>query len=588
MTDIFRLLSRSTSFAKGAGSAAAKANPDKPSSKKRKSDDGILPKELDFFSVGTSSTTAAAAAAPTIATTDTGTASRAIPKAKKKRPIEIPDEPSLDPSEIKQLLRKHKLKYTQLVPPTPAAKLKKKAELLLPPLAGFSDLRISPRLRSNITDRYETPTAVQMGALPVLMSRDCNFVCCAPTGSGKTVAYVLPLLDWILRTEKGRVRAVVVAPTKELAGQIVNEGRKLATGTGVRVSLMKKGAVGIKGDVLVSTPAVLLHAIESGGAEFPGVERLVLDEADVLLDELFREQTIGIWNALKKESLRCSLFGATIHSGTADLATAHLPEATETIHLAVGMRNAAIDTITQSLTYTATEPGKLLALRQLFSTSLRPPVLIFLQTIARAKALFAEIAYDLPTPGKIAVLHADLGDAARSAVMARFLAGDIWVLVTTDLLARGIDFAGVRLVVNFDIPTSVAAYIHRVGRTGRAGRDGEAITYYTKEDVAYVKGIASVISASKKGNCAPDGWLIHALPKTSKRDKVRLKKAGVATRSGPREARISTKSGWEREKAQNKRGAVEGSKRRKLKAEQQQEEDMEEDEDEDEAMGSGE
>lgn len=633
MADIFRLLSRSTSFAKGAfggsnisqsrhattrkaaaAAAAATANSD------------AVPTELDFFGMGSQ------------------------PRKRKKRDDEeIASEPPavetdvVDPvleseDAIRKVLAQHKLRFTILSDTTTTAtatttattttttttekkkkkKKKQQQSLLVPPLTSFAQLRsphhgyaLSKRVYENILQQgYTAPTEVQMGALPVLMRKGCvvggeiDLLTCAPTGSGKTLAYVVPLLDGILvAREKGvrekGVKAVVVAPTKELAAQIVNEIMKLAVGTGVKVSLMRKGmaATSAKGesagihvtsDILVSTPLLLLHAIESeeGKAEFGKVRRLVLDEADVLLDELFKDQTLGIWKALREianNDLRTSLWSATISSGTEEVARDMMLSSTTTnalpptlLRFIVGIKDTALPTVHQTLIYTATEPGKLLALRQLFTTSFHPPALIFVQSVPRAQALYAEILYDLPTPGRIAVLHASLTDTARADTMSRFQRGEVWVLITTDLLARGVDFRGVRLVVNYDIPTTVVAYIHRVGRTGRAGaEDGCAVTYYTKEDVGYVKGIANVIAVAQKVKGAAVGegvqkWLLDALPKTSKRERKLLKKRGVEARGGGAEgkkSRISTKSGYERQKTDARRGAVEASKKRKLVAE---------------------
>ena len=136
--------------------------------------------------------------------------------------------------------------------------------------------------------------------------------------------------------------------------------------------------------------------------------------------------------------------------------------------------------------------------------------------------------------------------------------GEIWVIITTDLLARGVDFRGLNGVVNYDVPTSAAAYVHRVGRTGRAGREGGvAVTFYTKDDIPYVKPIANVISASEKlrggdgdtanGHKDLQQWMLDALPNPSKREKKELKKQGVeARRKGVKSAMITTKSGYER------------------------------------------
>ncbi|EHL01128.1 putative ATP-dependent RNA helicase rok1 [Glarea lozoyensis 74030] len=193
-----------------------------------------------------------------------------------------------------------------------------------------------------------------------------------------------------------------------------------------------------------------------------------------------------------------SLASTTIQSRREKL---ELDDDVPTIRLVVGLKDSAIPNIKHTLTYAATEPGKLLALRQLVHPtakssdgehSLRPPFLIFTQTIPRAIALHSELFYDIPAEAggssRIAVLHSDLSDSARDNVMTRFRKGEIWILITTDILSRGVDFRGINGVVNYDVPNSGAAYIHRVGRTGRAGRSGGvAITFYTKEDVPILK-----------------------------------------------------------------------------------------------------
>lgn len=168
----------------------------------------------------------------------------------------------------------------------------------------------------------------------------------------------------------------------------------------------------------------------------------------------------------------------------------------------------------------------------------------------------------------MAALHSEMSDNSREKVMAAFRKGEIWVIITTDLLARGVDFRGLNGVVNYDVPTSAAAYIHRVGRTGRAGREGGvAVTFYTKDDIPYVKPIANVIAASESmrgdGNDRREmqQWLLDALPTPSKREKKELKKRGVeARRTGAKEARISTKSGYERRMDARKRD-MKGAKR---------------------------
>lgn len=631
----------------------------------------------------------------------------------------------------KQVLRSHKLKITVLddsrveeeaisAADKRKRKKKQKEELIIPakktknqkthlfpePLATFAQIRtkygVSRRLTENLEEQgYTVPTEVQLGGLPLLLGsldshatgdqdefaqdvalstrsqktssgQGIDLLTIAPTGSGKTIAFLVPVLNALIEENKVHrerqdtaavgPRAIVIAPTKELASQIVNEARKLSLGTGVKTALMKKGmevveqsdpetnggekmvepveeiledddgseldsddaksgskparkrqrAETTKAAVIVATPLSLLNALkrtDGSVAALPTVRYLVLDEADVLLDPLFREQTLSLWNACTNPLLRISLWSATMGSHVEELAKSTInqrwasiffgrpserPARVPLVRLVVGLKDTAIPNVAHKLIYAATEQGKLLALRQLLhptatpstdtAPTLRPPFLVFTQTIPRAIALHAELLYDIPPEAggssRIAVLHADLPSTARDSTMARFRRGEVWILITTDLLARGVDFRGLNGVVNYDVPNSAAAYIHRVGRTGRAGREGGvAVTLYTKEDVPYIKNVANVIRASEKLRNGKSGetegeikkWLLDSLPTPSKRDRQRLKKRGNESRrptagqegKEKAKARISTKSGWERKMENNRKGAVSGSQRRK-------------------------
>lgn len=254
------------------------------------------------------------------------------------------------------------------------------------------------------------------------------------------------------------------------------------------------------------------------------------------------------------------------------------------------LEDSALPAVSHKLVYAATEPGKLLGLRQLLhptstgtsnaTTPLRPPFLVFTQTIPRAIALHSELQYDIPVSAggssRLAVLHSNLSDRQRSDIMARFRKGQVWILITTDPLSRGVDFPDVNGVVNYDIPTSSAAYVNRAGRAGRTGREGGiCVTYYTKEDILYVKDIANVIAASAQAGKIQGGdgsggvqkWLLDALPGLTKKEKKELKRRGVKARRSrnedddeedakwKRRSRISTKSGYDRRLEHNRKAA---------------------------------
>lgn len=680
--DILKILSRGTKKTHTAStsatatgnlpSAGAKVNPqlynDSVRGQKRKrqanqTDDKVedeLP-EVNFF------------AAP-----DATAAREQEPVKKPQRAASPPPKPSkrLPEDECRQIFRSHRLKLTilskdqELKKPKKSSKKKQKkaaaeddakvdskAQLFPQPLESFADLRntygISRRVAENlIAQGYRVPTEVQLGCLPLLLRPELalpdadgldngiNFLAVAPTGSGKTVSFLIPAINKIMRrralekSEGSReLEAIIVAPTRELSHQIVNEGLKLLQGTGIKIVGMKKTTnisveqqeiaedssdegseddddeesadegkpkrnqkdrPATQTDILVTTPRLLINFLTSGpsGTQrvLPGVRDLILDEADVLLDPLFREHTLSIWTACTNTDLRVSLWSATMGSNIETMINEKLEGRAEALglsvkpllRLVVGLKDTAVPNIIHKLVYTASEQGKLLALRQLLHPSrsddsgppLRPPFLVFTQTIDRATALHEELKYDIPLeaggPSRIAALHSGLAESARAAIMRKFRAGDIWVLITTDVLARGVDFAGVNGVVNYDVPGSSAVYVHRAGRTGRAGRQGGiAVTFYTKEDIPFVKTVANVIAVSEKqaGKTGDEAtvqkWLLDALPNVGKADRKKLRERGVESRRSGSKAKITSKSGYERRKENNRRGAIEGSKRRK-------------------------
>ncbi|KAF4971959.1 hypothetical protein FSARC_1359 [Fusarium sarcochroum] len=577
----------------------------------------------------------------------------------------------LSEDECRQLLRSHRLKITLLSKPEDQSKVKKskkkkkaavevkkegKKQLFPQPLDSFGELRNAYGLPNKIADNlvfqgYRVPTEVQMGSLPLLVHPQAalkdedgleggvDFLAIAPTGSGKTISFLIPAINNILRrrsqenlSDIHELEAIIVAPTRELVHQIVSEGQKIAQGTGLKVVSMKKqtqlSAEQVdmtedssededdkesgsedehekpdddkptqitKADILVTTPFLLFKFLTSGPANtqkvLPTVRDLILDEADVLLDPLFRDATMADWTACTNPGLRVSFWSATMGSNIESMVTEKLTSRAQSlditpkpfVRLVVGLKDTAVPNIAHKLIYTASEQGKLLSLRQLLHPTasddsgppLRPPFLVFTQTIDRATALHEELQYDIPLEAggaaRIAALHSGLTDSARSAIMRKFRAGDIWILITTDVLARGVDFAGVNGVVNYDVPGSSAGYVHRAGRTGRAGREGGvAVTFYTKEDIPFVKMVANVIAASEKqaGKTGDEAgvqkWLLDALPNVGKADRKNLKERGVEARRSGNKAMITSKSGYERRKENNRRGAIEGSKKRKI------------------------
>lgn len=193
-----------------------------------------------------------------------------------------------------------------------------------------------------------------------------------------------------------------------------------------------------------------------------------------------------------------ALFSATITPFVQELSSSFLHDM---VSVSVGVDNAGASTIDQRLVFVGREDGKLLGLRQLVQSGIKPPVLLFVQSKERAKALYSELVYD---GINVDAIHADRTPQQREDSIARFRRGETWVLICTDLMARGVDFRGVQMVINYDLPQSAVSYIHRIGRTGRAGCTGQAVTFFTESDIPNIRSIVNVMKLS--GSEVPD-WL---------------------------------------------------------------------------------
>jgi len=554
--------------------------------------------------------------------------------------IEQTELPSMSLEERKEILKRQKLKITLISEPDKKEKKKRKREKLSKndikhadsiypePVIDLRELKtrynISSRLDRNIREQgFKVPTEVQMASLSLLLGgipdqdeeRKIDLLTIAPTGSGKTLAFLIPLLDSLIKESVTSTytgpQAVILAPTKELVNQIVNEARKLAMQTGLNIKAARKEIIlnidkpeQDRVDILVGTPLSVAHLLQGNVdadqaeittpstisdrplKELSSVKHLILDEADVLLDPLFRTHTLSVWNSLVNPELNTSLWSATISSSIEaeirNIFTQRQQSSNRSlVRLVVGLKDSAVPNISHRLVYCATEQGKLVAIRDLISRKssstssssppLRPPFLIFTQTISRATSLHSELKFDIPPQAggssRIAVLHSDLPDRVRDKILTQFRKAEIWILITTDLLSRGLDFPGVNGVVNYDIPTTAAAYVHRVGRTGRAGREGGvAVTLYTKDDIDSVKVVANVISLAERYHSSKDekgvqDWLLNALPDVSREKRKLLKVRGVeGRRKGVKGSDITSKSGYVKRQENKKRNMIGASK----------------------------
>ena len=359
---------------------------------------------------------------------------------------------------------------------------------------SFAELGLNEQILAGVDALgFSTPTPVQAGAIPkVLAGRDV--VASAQTGTGKTAAFALPTLQRIAGKSGHGPHALVVTPTRELAAQIDDVVKVVCQKTGQRAVIVMGGAKFDKQiaalekgcDLLVATPGRLLDLMEHNHVSLSGVEILVLDEADRMLDMGFWPSVRRIMHALP-ERHQTLLFSATIPPSIKSTIDAMLHEPAVVEISRVG---ETADTVEERLcpVTQAQKPELLRALLDTGGASGERPerVLVFCRTKHRVDDVSAMLKN---AQVKVDVMHADRPQQARARALERFREGKVQVLVATDVMSRGIDVAGVDAVVNFDVPMDPEDYVHRIGRTGRAGATGHAYTFVAPDEISPLREI---------------------------------------------------------------------------------------------------
>ncbi|WP_420644345.1 DEAD/DEAH box helicase [Candidatus Leptofilum sp.] len=345
----------------------------------------------------------------------------------------------------------------------------------------FTDLNLHPQLVQAVTERgYTTPTPIQEGVIPVMLTGK-DMLGQAQTGTGKTAAFALPILH-NLTPGLGHVQALVLAPTRELGLQVAEAmeayGRLRqitvlavygGTAYGPQIGALRRGV-----DVVVGTPGRLLDLLKSNKLDLSQVQTVVLDEADEMLSMGFIEDIEAILEATPAER-QTALFSATLPRQIRQLADKYM-NAPEAISIERSQRTVAA---IEQRAYLVNEKDKLAALTRLFEVEPISSALIF----ARTRLGTAELANELTVRGFPAeALNGDLSQQAREQVLNRFRKNQIKVLVATDVAARGLDIDDISHVFNYDLPQDSEIYVHRVGRTGRAGRTGVALSLVTPKE----------------------------------------------------------------------------------------------------------
>ncbi len=343
---------------------------------------------------------------------------------------------------------------------------------------------------------YDEPTPIQSAAIPVILDGH-DIMGLAQTGTGKTAAFGLPLVQQLLgvgsKPHPKTIRALILSPTRELANQIADNLKSFVKDTHLRVTTVVGGqsinvqqkALGRGNDILVATPGRLLDLVERKAVILDSAKFLVLDEADQMLD-------LGFIHALKKISKMVAkerqtlLFSATMPKEIADLAKAFLKDP---VRIEVAPPGKAADKVTQSVYYVGTR-AKPDLLKTLLAARPEDLSLVFARTKHGAEKLMKGLVAEGFPAGSI---HGNKSQGQRDRAIKDFKSGDIRILVATDVAARGIDISGVSHVYNYDLPEVPTNYVHRIGRTARAGAEGLAVAFCSPEEAHLLSAIEKLM-----------------------------------------------------------------------------------------------
>ena len=351
----------------------------------------------------------------------------------------------------------------------------------------FEELKLSPEIRAAVEALgWTVPTPIQRKAIPAALDRR-DVVGIAQTGTGKTGAFMIPSIEQIVAG--GGLQVLVLCPTRELAQQVAEDARGLAGGSRIRVADIVGGvgygpqieALASGYEILSATPGRFNDHLERGNVDLKNLRVLILDEADRMLDMGFRPQIESVLRRSPRER-QSMLFSATMPNGVHALA---LQITREPLWVEATPEGTTAEGI-EEFVYTVKPEHKPDLLARLLNGAGWDQVLVFTRTKAGAEVLRARLQQE---GVKVDTMHSDRQMQHRVRALERFTKGEVRVLVATDVAQRGLDVDGISHVVNYDIPMDPEDYVHRIGRTGRAGAVGIAVTFVTGADLGYLKSI---------------------------------------------------------------------------------------------------
>ncbi len=350
---------------------------------------------------------------------------------------------------------------------------------------NFNEFNFDERLLDGLYSMgYDKPTPIQEHAIPLILANK-DLIACAQTGTGKTAAYLLPILNKIVKNQSNNLNTLIIAPTRELAQQIDQQVEGFAYFLGISsISVygggdgaafeQQKKAMREGADIIIATPGRLIAMLTSAGSvDMSSLQHLVLDEADRMLDMGFYDDIMRIINYLPKHR-QTVLFSATMPPKIRNMASRILNNP-EQVNIAISKPAEGI--LQQA--YMAFDTQKVALVKHILNEKEHNSVIIFASTKEKVK----ELNKELQRSGlSIKAFHSDLEQAEREQIMLAFKNKEVQILIGTDILSRGIDVDGISLVVNFDVPPDPEDYIHRIGRTARAETTGTAITFINPKD----------------------------------------------------------------------------------------------------------
>ena len=362
----------------------------------------------------------------------------------------------------------------------------------------FKDLQLNKPILKAVADKnYENPTLIQKETIPLILEKK-DVIASAQTGTGKTAAFALPILQLLFdkqdASKKGKkIRALVVSPTRELAQQIDENFKTYGKYTNLKTAvvyggtsieaqmeILKKGV-----DILIATPGRLLDLFKQNIVNLANIETLVLDEADLMLDMGFIEDVLKIEKSCPKQK-QILLFSATMPNKVVQLANTILnqPEVVD-----VTTSSVVTKKVHQTLYYVP-KPNKIELCLHLLRNTIRGSVIIFRRTKFGVDKLENAL---LKNKYQVGSIHGDKSQTLRQEALKSFKKREVNILIATDVAARGIDIKNVDAVINFDLPNLPEIYVHRIGRTGRAGSEGVSYSFCSADEKDYVKNIEKLM-----------------------------------------------------------------------------------------------